>query len=116
MIKSSTILKASNNIVRINTKQDDSYRQAKNQYNRTILTIESKIIRASRKKLPDLNDIRNLSNFVLTSKFGVIGDLIQRFASGALDTAGLIRSFFPGKDSKIGSPPKNDRNISLSHF
>jgi len=110
MINSSPILKSSNNIVKINTRQENSYRQAKNQYSRILTSIETNTAKASRKKLPHSSDILSLSTFSLISKFGIIGNLIRRFANKSLDVAGVIRNFFPGKNSKIGSVTKNDKS------
>ncbi len=110
MINSSPILKSSNNIVKINTRQENSYRQAKNQYSRILTFIETNTAKASRKKLPHSSDILSLSTFSLISKFGIIGNLIRRFANKSLDVAGVIRNFFPGKNSKIGSATKNDKS------
>lgn len=54
-------------------------------------------------ELPDKKKIKQVSNINVASTFGSPGGLLSSLASGALDIAGFLGNFFPGR-GKAGRP------------
>lgn len=57
----------------------------------------------NRIKLPEDRKVKRLANLNIASTFGSPGGLLSSLASGALDLAGFLGNFFPGK-GKLGKP------------
>lgn len=65
--------------------------------------IELQNAELNRIELPEERKIKRLANLNIASTFGSPGGLLSSLASGALDIAGFLGNFFPGK-GKMGKP------------
>lgn len=107
----SPLVSAFNNIVSIN-RSKSAMRSTQTSYNEFLrfMSVEVKNLEAI--KLPDERKVKKLSNINVASTFGSAGSLLSSLASGALDAAGLVGSFFGGgrKNPKAGKPiPKGTK-------
>ncbi len=67
--------------------------------------IEQQNAELNRIELPEERKIKRLGNLNIASTFGSPGGLLSSLASGALDLAGFLGNFFPGR-GKQGKPQK----------
>jgi len=65
--------------------------------------IELQNAELNRIQLPEERKIKRLANLNIASTFGTPGGLLSSLASGALDLAGFLGNFFPGR-GKLGKP------------
>lgn len=109
MLTSSPLLKASNNIIKLSRKVESTSLRTKSKYSRFLDFLTSKTNRALGRQLPSSIQIRKLMSFNILNSFGSVGGLLSGLGSRSMDIGQLITSFFPGKNSKVGSFFKNDR-------
>jgi len=110
----SPLVEAFNNIVSIN-RSKSAMRSTQTSYNEFLrfMSVEVKNLEAI--KLPDERKVKRLSNINIASTFGSAGSLLSSLASGALDAAGLVGSFFGGnkKNPRAGKPTPKGTKIRL---
>jgi murein DD-endopeptidase MepM/ murein hydrolase activator NlpD len=112
---SSPLVSAFNNIVNIN-RSKSTMRSTQNSYNEFLRFMKVEVKNIEAIKLPEERQIKKLSNINVTSTFGSAGSLLSSLASGALDAAGLVGSFFGGgkdKSPKAGKPIPKGKGIRL---
>jgi len=112
---SSPLVSAFNNIVNIN-RSKSTMRSTQNSYNEFLRFMKVEVKNIEAIKLPEERQIKKLSNINVTPTFGSAGSLLSSLASGALDAAGLVGSFFGGgkdKSPKAGKPIPKGKGIRL---
>lgn len=86
----SIIFSASNNIVRINQRSKGALTKVTNDYTLFSNFLESKVKEFNKRPLPELNEIRNLSNINLKNSFGTIGGLVDSITNDSFDADILL--------------------------
>jgi murein DD-endopeptidase MepM/ murein hydrolase activator NlpD len=100
---SSPLISAANSISALGNTSEKDFAKTKVEYRDFSNFLELKKREIESLDLPDKAKISKLANINIASNFGSAGNLLSNLASGALDAAGFVGSFFPGK-GRVGKP------------
>lgn len=102
---SSPLVSAFNNIAAFNSRTKRELPKMQSEYESFSLLIDREKNALEAINLPKKRKIKELQNLNVGGLFGNPGNLLNSFASGALDAAGLLGGMFPSK-GKPGKPQK----------
>lgn len=110
-ILSSPLASAANNIVSVGNRSNKTLSKSQTEFNQFVNFLNVKKIEIEKIKLPDEKKIKQIANFNIITTFGTAGGLLGSLLGGALDLAGLVRGFFPGRGEEIGKSPKSKGSL-----
>lgn len=105
---SSPLVSAFNNIGKLGTSAKMSAK-LQSDFMGFLNFIELQNAELNRIELPEERKIKRLANLNIASTFGSPGGLLSSLASGALDLAGFLGNFFPGRGRQ--GKPQSDKGI-----
>lgn len=105
---SSPLVSAFNNIGKLGTSAKMSAK-LQSDFMGFLNFIEMQNAELNRIELPEERKIKRLANLNIASTFGSPGGLLSSLASGALDLAGFLGNFFPGRGKQ--GKPQPDKGI-----